>query len=134
MSRPIWVRKFRKDDPADWAKRAKYLGRIAEKNLIDPRVLEYPVTDTLVAEKEGREIVYLPAQQCLVLESLGISPEASVTEIAGALDKLIATAVYEARKNGHGEIYWLCSDESTCKFAERHGAELVTLPVYRVKV
>lgn len=132
--RPIWIRKFRKGDPQDWQKRADYLGRIADKNLIDPKVLEYPATETIVAEKEGREIVYLPVQVCYVLESLGIAPDASVTEIAGALDKLISASVFAARSSGHGEIYWLCSDESTCKFAERHGAEKVNIPVYRVKV
>jgi hypothetical protein len=107
-----------------------------ENNLLDPEVLGYPTTVVLKAHKDGKNIVFLPIQSVFMLESLGILRDnaGSIGDIAVALKELVQVVRYEATKSGVRELYMLCSEPSTVKFAEHNGFERVNIPVFRMKV
>lgn len=105
-----------------------------ECNLLDAEIFTYPVTETLKAVRDKKALVYLPRQTAYVLESLAISPHNSPIDTAAALAELIKVVRWEAHKAGHGEIYMGCKEESTQAYAERHGFEKVSFPMYRMKV
>jgi hypothetical protein len=102
-------------------------------NLVDPAVLTYPATTTLVAASDKPKL-FMPVQTCYVLESLGAAEGATDREIALSLKNMLAVVGWEARKAGHGEVYFLCSHEPTQQFAERHGFEKLNIPVFRMKL
>jgi hypothetical protein len=104
------------------------------QNLFDPVVLSYPSTVILKASDGERALVFMPVQQCQVWESLGISPQASELETAAALKALTHVLRFKALENGQKEIYFICTEESTQKFAEKHGFERINSPVFRMKL
>lgn len=105
-----------------------------ECNLLDAAVFTYPATETWKAVKDKVALVYLPVQPVLMLESLGINPANSPIDTALALADLVKVARWEAMKAGHGEIYFLCREESTQQYAQRHGFEKVNMPCYRMRL
>ena len=118
MSKDVWVRYTRPEDAdelLDWATRAKDI------NLADPEILNYKRISFLCAHRDGKNIVYMPVQVTLTLESLCPNPEASELEMAQALKALIQRAVSMAEEQEIREIYFVCKDERVVKLAERHG-------------
>src|SRR5512146_1079369 len=126
------------DEPEQKAKDvvqcATWMARLADKNLVDPQVMAYPATTIICAERDNRQLLYVPVQQCSVMESLGLSPEASELDIAGGLQAVTKAVRWEAYKAGQREIMFLCRDEQTIKFAEHHGFEKVDIPLFRMKI
>ena len=127
----IWVEKTTVEELPE---AFKWLKRIAEKNLIDWDVLTFPATTMLKATDGGKNILHVPVQPVYMVESLGISPDASPLDTAKALSEVMQIVRWESQKAGQGEVYFLCSDEETKKFAEHHGFERVNIPLYRMKV
>lgn len=103
-------------------------------NLFDPEAGLYPSSFTLCAENKQGPVVFMPAQQPLMLESLGISPEADKVDILISLRKLFRQMVEIAKHRGCGEIYLGCSDESTVALIKRDGFEEVPFTMYRLKI
>jgi len=130
MREPI---KVEKATSADVPEMSDWMAKLSHRNNIDTAIFGYPATDVLKASN-GKGIIYMPRQRVLFLESLAINPEAQATDVALALRALLQVSEYEARILGHGEMYFLCADEETCKFAEHHGMEKVTLTLYRRKL
>lgn len=129
--KPAFVDKVKPDE----VKHAQdAFNRVSDKNLLDPGVFAYPATAILRADIDGKKVVFIPVQNCCMLESLGIPQEATVAEVASGLKALVQVIVYEARQKGHGEIYFACKDEQTAAFAEHHGFERFDVPMYRLKI
>lgn len=103
-------------------------------NLFDPEAGLYPSSFALCAENEQGPVMYLPVQEPLLLESLGISPNADKRDIAIALRKLMNVIVRKCQQDGKGEIYFGCSDPTTIAFAEHHGFAEVPFRMFRLKV
>jgi N-acetylglutamate synthase-like GNAT family acetyltransferase len=68
------------------------------------------------------------------MEALAINPAAKETEIAAGLNAAMQLIVSQCHIRGIGEVYFLCADESTKKFAEHHGFEKVPFDLYRLKI
>lgn len=92
-----------------------------ECNLLDAAVFTYPATETRKAVRDKVALVYVPVQKCSVLDALGISPQNSPIDTAAALAELVKVARWEAHKAGEGELLFVCHEESTIAYAERHG-------------
>lgn len=127
----IWIKKTA---PEETREAFDWLGGIANRNLIDWDVLTYPATTLLKATNGDKNILHVPVQTVHMVESLGIGPESTELETAKALQALMQTVHWESSKAGHGEIYFLCRDEQTVKFAEHNGMERVDIPLFRMKV
>jgi len=128
--KPIWADAMKAENIEE---ASRFLAH-TEGNLFDPAVLAYPATKVLKTSDGNRNLVYMPVQQCQVWESLGINPEATELETAASLKALAQILRFMANADGQKEIYFLCSHELTQKFAERHGFERVTTPVFRMKL
>jgi hypothetical protein len=128
--RNIWIDKATKEDGQACVDALVK----TEENLLDPEVLLYPATTTLKATKDGKPVVFMPVQRVHMLESLGIVDGASETDVALALKELVQIVRFEAKSCGEGELYMFCREESTRKFAEHNGFELVNIPAYRMKL
>jgi hypothetical protein len=112
--------------------------------LLDLDIFAHDSTFTLEAFKKGDargadSVAWCPIQQPLMMENLIFRPGLSQAETAQAIMKLAEHAVEEAYRRDCGEVYFLCRDESTCKFAERYGfrdvAKLETpLKCYRMNL
>jgi len=119
---------------ADAPEMADWMAKLAHRNNLDADVLGYRAT-TVMKASNGKALVYVPVQTVYMWESLALNPEASPLEIASALRALFTVVEYEGRKAGHGEQYFLCADEETCKFAEHQGLEKIEgLTLYRRKL
>jgi hypothetical protein len=128
--RHIFVRPIRSEDAktfVEWCRDTK-------NNLFDPEVVKYPSTTVRVAYNSEGPVVFVPVQRPLMLEALAISPKASELDVATGLKALTQDAVAQAHICGAGEIYFLCRDELTSKFAERHGYEKINVQLYRIKL
>lgn len=130
MREPIKVEPMCKDDIPEMA---EWMQALADRNNIDTGIFEYRATDVLKASN-GKSILYMPRQRVMFLESLAINPEAQASDVALALRALLQVSEYEARVAGHGELYFLCADEETCKYAEHHGMEEIKLKLFRRKL
>src|SRR5262249_19659827 len=117
----------------DWPQMAEWMALLAGRNNVDTEIFSYPATEVLKASN-GKAIMYMPIQKTFFLESLAINPEATPLETASALNALFNVIEFEGRSQGHGETYFLCADEQTCKFAEHQGLEKVNLTLYRRKL
>lgn len=109
---------------------ADWMAKLSDRNNLDAAIFSYPATETLKASN-GKPLVYMPIQKTFFLESLAINPEATAMETAAALKALFQVVEFEALSQGHGELYFLCTDEETCAFAEHQGLEKVNLTLYR---
>lgn len=128
--KPIWAEAAKADEAPELA--SFLIG--TENNLVDASVMNYPATKILKASDGNKNLVYMPVQQCQVWESLGINPEATDMEIALSLKALAHVLRFSALASGEGEIYFLCSEERTQKFAEHNGFEKVSIPLYRMRI
>jgi N-acetylglutamate synthase-like GNAT family acetyltransferase len=112
---------------------ADWMAQLSKRNCIDTGIFSYPATDILKASN-GHTVMYMPRQRVMFLESLAINPEAQSSDVALALRALLQVSEYESRNAGAGELYFLCRDEETCQFAERHGMEKMNFTLYRRKL
>lgn len=112
---------------------AKALSENSALNRVDPKVLTYPATTVLVAASD-RPKLFMPVQTCYVLESLGATEHATEREIALSLKNMLAIVGWEARRSGHGEIYFQASEPKIANFAKRHGFEEIDIPVLRMRL
>lgn len=90
-------------------------------DLLDLDVLNHPDSFVLEAFSEDGVRAYVPMQRPLMMENLIFRPGLSESQTAQAIARLAEHAAEEAYRRDAGEIYFLCRDESTKKFAERHG-------------
>jgi len=128
--KPIWAEAAQVGDVGEYGQ----FTAGTSQNLADARVLSYPATKILKTSDGEKNIVYMPVQQCQVWESLGLNPNASELEIASALKAIAHVLRFCALSDGQGEIYFLCSEERTQKFAAKNGFEKVEIPLYRMRV
>lgn len=128
--RPIWAEAATKEDSAQCA---AFLMHTAQ-NLFDPRVLAYSATKVFKTSDGEKNTMFMPVQQCQVWESLGINPEASEMEVAASLKALAHVLRFTALAEGQGEIYFLCSEPRTQKFAAHNGFEKLDIPLYRMRL
>lgn len=127
----IWVDRTTKEELPEVF---EWLKRIADRNLIDWDVLTYPATSLLKATDGEKNVLHVPVQSVYMVESLGISPDASPLEMAKALSGVFGIVRWESKRAGQGEVYFLCRDEETVRFAEHHEMERVNIPLFRFKV
>jgi len=128
--RHIFVRPVRKTDTekfVEWSIGTK-------NNLFDPDVVKYPSTTVRVAYNSEGPVVFVPVQRPLMLEALAINPTSGPIEVASALKALTQDAVAQCHLNGAGELYFLCRDQLTSDFAEKHGYEKINVQLYRIKL
>jgi hypothetical protein len=102
------------------------------KDGLDPDVLAYPATTILVAE-DGQNSAYMPIQTCYVMETLGFKDGTPDLALASAMKQFVSILVWEARKNGIGEILFLGNNEQTNAFALNNSFEEVPYKVFRLK-
>ena len=95
-------------------------------DLLDLDIFEHDSTLLLAARPQQKHgawqgnIAYLPVQRPLMLENLIFQPGLNDRQRAQAITRLAEYAVSEAYRRDAGELYFLCRDESTIQFAERH--------------
>lgn len=130
MKNHVFVRPARIEDKelfVNWTIGTKY-------NLFDSKVITYPSTYIRCAFNKKGPIIFLPVQRPLMMEALAINPDADKIDVAVALKELTQDTVSQAYANGSGEIYFLCQEESTEKFAEHNGFERLPYSVFRMKL
>lgn len=98
-----------------------WLDTTCDGNLCDLDIFKHDSTFTLEAFSKERIHAFCPIQQPLMMENLIFRPGLSQAETGQAMMALALHAVEEAYRRDCGEVYFLCRDESTCKFAERYG-------------
>lgn len=103
-------------------------------NLFDPSVVGYKTTTTWVAFDKTGPIVFCPVQRPFFMEALGIKPGLSEIDTAVALKEITQALVTQAHLEDRGEIYFLCSDESTIEYAKRQCFEEMPWKVLRIKL
>ena len=103
-------------------------------NLFDPDVVTYPSTYTYCAFEGDNPLLYAAVQQPQMIEALAINPDADKIHVATALKELTQAVVTKAFEKGSGEIYFLCADDSTSKFARDQLFEEMPWKVYRLKL
>lgn len=89
--------------------------------LLDLDIFEHDSTFTLEAFGKDGSHAFCPIQQPLMMENLIFRSGLSQAETGQAIMRLAEHAVEEAYRRDVGEVYFLCRDESTEKFAERYG-------------
>lgn len=103
-------------------------------NGYEPEVIRYPATLVYKAERNDRPILYQCFQNVVMVDALGVAPDASPLDIAAGLQEVVKAAIWEGRKAGHGQIFMRCSKQETEEFARKHGFEESAYPVYRMKI
>lgn len=130
MSKHIFVRPALEKDReqfTQWSANTK-------KNLCDPDTLAYRNTVVWCAYDALGPIVYVPVQKPAMMEALAINPERSAIDVAVALKELTQAIVTQCHVDGTNEIYFLCTEESTQKFAEHQAFSKLPWAVYRMKL
>lgn len=90
-------------------------------DLLDLDVFHHDSTFLLAAVCSGSgPIAFVPVQQPLMMENLIFAPTLKNSDRARAMTRMAEHAVTEAYRRDAGEIYFLCREESTRRFAERH--------------
>ena len=115
----------------DHAELEKWTASIAE---YDPNIIKYPTHRVLIAYNGKGNVVYLPSQVVLMLESAIPNPEASDLDRAQALRDIVKAYEVIASGTGIKEIYFLCTDDKVYKIAAKHGFEEVPWPVLRMRL
>ena len=105
-----------------------------DKNAFDPKVLGYPCTETYAVHTNGTTHAVMPIQPVVMLESIGINPEASPSQAASAMMELLKAVALLAQRAGSRELYFLASDDGTSDGAERLGFVKVPASVYRMRL
>lgn len=126
----IFVRPARPEDRekfAEWTVDTK-------DNLADSDVLKYGDTSVWCAYDENGPIVFVPVQRPRMMEALAIKPGADPVDVAVALKELTQNLVTQCHIDGTGELYFLCKEESTKRFAEKQLFEKLEWSCYRLKV
>ena len=95
-------------------------------------VLRYPCTLVLKVSN-GSTMGYLPIQNAMFMESLGLRDTLSPVERAMATMNLAGAALRLAAAAGMRESYMLVTDEVTAKAAMKAGFELLPYQVLRLK-
>lgn len=113
---------------ADWLKAAEDI------NLVDRSVYSYPTTNTIVVEKDGEPVLMNSFQAVLVMEALAPKPGISPMDEARALKELFEGVKRIAAGTGVKEIMFACKDPRVIKFVEKHGGEVLSVPVLRFKL
>jgi hypothetical protein len=129
--RQIWVRPAEKKDLLnirDW------MLPIAQLNLFDPDIVNYPQTQWLCAYDESGPLLYMPYQPVISMESLAPRPGLSAREEAMALREITKTVAYKAKECRIEEIVFACKDERVIDFAQAHGFEVLPWKVLRLKL
>lgn len=103
-------------------------------NLHDAEVLKYKGTVVWCAYESGGPVVFVPVQRPVMMEALAINPDSDPVNVAIALKELVQAIVTQCHIDGTGEIYFLCKEETTKKFAEKQAFEKLPWDMYRLKV
>lgn len=96
--------------------------------------LAWPSTRMMVAEKDGKPLLYQPIFDTLVLGSLGPVAGISATDFASAQHQITAAAFWEASRSGIGRIYCGGGNLDTEAFCQRHDYRKLRYPMFRLKV
>ncbi len=99
---------------------------------LDADVLAYPATTILVAE-DGKDTVFMPVQTAFLFETMGYKEGISDLALASAMKLFTQILVWEGRKAGHGELYFIGTNEETNQFALNNGFEEVKYRVFRLR-
>jgi hypothetical protein len=130
MSRHVFVRLAEERDREKFAKWSAG----TKDNLADADPLSYAGTVVLCAYDADGPIVYVPVQRPAMMEALAINPERSQVDVAVALKELTQALITKCHFENTGEIYFLCKEPLTQKFAEHQLFEKMDFPCYRVKL
>jgi hypothetical protein len=104
-----------------------------QKNGLDPDILKYP-TLRIVTAYNGKNVAHMPSQRALILESVATNPAATEYEKAQALRDLVKAQELLASSFELREIYFLGSDPDVVDIAKKHGFEVLSVPVLRLKL
>lgn len=83
-----------------------------------------PDMKVMVAEN-SKPLLFAPVQSCYVMGSLGYK-DISNLQLASAMRQVVSTLVWESRREGRGDIYFVGGNEMSDSFARRNGFEEVT--------
>jgi hypothetical protein len=98
----------------------------------DADVLDHKNTTVLVARAPGEGPAgFLPIQQPIMMESVALRPDLTQREQALVMSRLAEYAIEECCRRDAAEVYFLCHDPQTERFAQRHHFSRVPLPLYR---
>jgi hypothetical protein len=111
------VRLIPNDDPTA----REWLESNLERNHFDERILRYPTLRLMQCEIAGRRIAVLPMHPVVMLESVGVAPDANPVEQTRALFEMVQTAALEGLRNGCQEVCFMASDPATKAVAEQLG-------------
>lgn len=112
----------------------EFMRNSADINLFDPSIMNSPTTDVLCAFGETGPLMFTPRQRVVCVESLAPRPGLSPREEALALRETMKVIVYDAQKEGIGEVMFACTDERVIEFAKNNGFEEVPYKFLRLKV
>lgn len=115
----IWATPVRPEEIAQLDARL----RDTPDNLFDTDILMYPDKVKFYCARADRLLVFLPVQNVLMLESLGVEPDATELEVAKSIEVLMKFVVGKALDMGYNELYFIVKDTRVAAYAERHGFE-----------
>lgn len=90
------------------------------QNLFDRGILNYRDKMRFYCAHNGSPVMFAPLQSVLMVESLGVKPDAAPWEVAKAMETLIKYFVGKASDEGYNELYFISGDETLTEFARKH--------------
>lgn len=97
----------------------------------DTSVINYPTTNTILIEDDGKPVFFGPFHCCMVLESLAPKPGLTPLEMARVLKKFQEGVENICRATRIKEIYFVCRDNSLADFVAKHKDAGATEPKYK---
>lgn len=122
----IWIERTK---PEELTEAFAWLKANADRNFVDWKAVA--VSTLLKATNGERNVLHIPVRPAYVLESLAPNPQATSLELATGMAEAVKIVQWDAREKGIKEVCFLASDQATARFAERHGAVKVVLPLYK---
>lgn len=116
----VLVRRLDADENGNFGLMIDWLKQTLGFQRFDPDVLDYRGTFTLAAGISGDIVAFLPVQRPLMMESVAFKPGISEELKALAMTRLAEHAIESCIGKKAGEVYFLCQEPDTKKFAERH--------------
>jgi hypothetical protein len=131
MDHPFIVRESSREE---YERLLRFARSTPDGDLLDLDIFRHQSTFVLSAWSPGKGArAYLPVQQPLMLENLCFAPDLSETDRAHAMTRMTEQAIVEAYRRDAGELYFLCREESTCRFAERRNFVRIDGPESELK-
>jgi len=101
---------------------AEWFLRNKDNSGLEPDMLSYPATRILYAEDpyDRHPWLFVPVHPIYVMDSIAPNPEATGAQIGMALRKVTEIVKWQSAQAGHGQVYFIPSEQNIYDFATKH--------------